>query len=116
MATTGPTAQNNPDFFVGKPILSAYEPYHVLTASQYSSVVQSTPFIRWVQPTPVVVKNIVVQNSFAAGVPGATGQASSGSEAHSYVLSAFLFNRQDYTSNSTVLSFLTSGSFGLSAS
>lgn len=116
MPTTGPTAQNNPDAFVGKVTLSAYEPYGAMTGSAFSSLTPAqAAVVHWVQPNPLIARNMWVVNSLAAGVPTATGQASTGSEAFSYGLTAYLYGRQDYTSNSSVLSHLTSGSFGLTA-
>lgn len=111
------TADSNPDFFVGKPILSAYEPYPAITGQQYSSVAPaSAAVVRWVQPSPIYVKNLVLQNSLGAGVPGATSQASTGSEGFSYALSAFVYRRQDYAANSSNLTHVGSASFGYSAS
>lgn len=116
MAGTGPTAQNNPDAFVGKVTLSVYEPYPVVTGTNMSSLAPaSAAVVRWIQPQPVIVKNMVFYHSLAAGVPAATGQASTGSNAHSFAYSVALYSRQDYTSNSSNLAPVGTASFGLSA-
>jgi|SRR6185312_5548613 len=114
MGNSTPTAWLYPDFFVGKPMLSAYEPYPVLTASQFSSIPPaSAAFIHWNQPAPVAVKNIIVQNTLNASVPQATSANSSGSEAFSYAYSAFIYSRSDYAANSTQLAPMVSGSLGV---
>lgn len=117
MAQTGPFAWYAPDAFVGKPgFLSAFEPYQLITGSAMSSLgPASAAVIHWNQPAPVVFKNVVMEHSYAAGPPAATSQASTGSEAFSYAISAFIFSRQDYSANSSNLSMVVSGSFGLSA-
>lgn len=117
MPVTGPTAQNNPDLFMGRAVLSGYEPYPLLNATSASSVATNNiPVVRWFQPQAVGVKNVIYRQSLSPGVPGATSQASTGSQGLSYAVSAFAFTRQDYSANSTNLSFVQSGSFGLSAS
>src|SRR5437870_5189940 len=115
MRNTGPTAWNSPDYFVGKTqALSAYEPYPLLTGGQYSSLAPaSAAVMHWVQPAPVVFSALGMANSMNVGVPGATSQASTGSEGFSYVMSAFLYSRQDYASSSSNLTTVVSGSFGL---
>lgn len=116
MPATGPTAWNSPDFFVGKTILSAYEPYHVVSNTAYSSESPASNFfVWWNQPVPVAVKNIVYAASMNAVAASASSVASSGSEAYSYAYSANLYQRQDYSANSSNLSWINSASFGLTA-
>lgn len=117
MAVTGPTAWNNPDAFVGRATLSAYEPYALQTGSTFSSTPPaSAAFIRWNQPQPVALGNAYLQASLSASVPQATSQASAGSEGYTYGVSAYLYSRQDYAANSTNLSPVDSASFAISAS
>lgn len=112
-----PKAWDSPDAFVGRATLSAYEPWPIVTGSQYSSVnPASVAVVHWVQPTPIAASNVVVLNTMNVGVPGATSQASTGSLGYSYALSAFMYSRQDYTANSSNLAFVNSGSFGMTAS
>ena len=115
--TYGAQAWDNPDAFVGRATLNAYEPYQVLTGSQYSSIApQSAAVVRWNQPTPVAVKNVMFQASLNAIAASATSANSSGSEGYTYGLSAFLYSRQDYSANSTNLAPVVSGLFRLNAS
>lgn len=117
MATAGPAAWNTPDAFVGRPQLNAYEPYPIVSSTAYSSnAPASWEFVPWIQLQSATVKNLVCAVSMNAVVPGATSQASTGSEGYTYGLSAFLFSRQDYDGNSTNLSYLNSGAFVLTAS
>ena len=114
MGNSTPTAWLYPDAFVGRATLSNYEPWPLISASGVSSAAPaSAPVVHWVQPTPVAFKNIVMQASLSPGVPAATSLASTGSEAFSYALSANLYQRQDYAANISTLTWLTSGSFGL---
>jgi len=118
MAGTGPTAVNNPDFFVGRPgLISAFEPYPIISSTAYSSdAPASFQFIPWVQPTAIGAKNLVFQLSMNAAVPIATSAASTGSEGYSYGFTANIFSRQDYGANSTNLVTYTTASGGISAS
>lgn len=111
----GPSASNNPDAFVGRAILSAYEPYPLISSTAYSSnAPASWNFIPWNQPTPINVSNIVVVNSMNAIAASATSQNSSGTDLYSYQLGATLFSRQDYTANTSNLSALATASLGIS--
>lgn len=97
-------------------ILSAYEPFPIISSSAYSShAPASWAFIAWNQPTAVAVKNLVFANSMNASVPGATSQASTGSEAFSYQMAATLFSRQGYGASSTNISQMATASVGLTA-
>jgi hypothetical protein len=117
MAVTGPTAQNFPDAFVGKVTLSAYEPFPIISSTVYSSdAPASIQFIPWVQPGPVGLRNLIFPVSMNAVVPGATSQASTGSEGYSYGFTANIYSRQDYGANSTNLVTYATGSGGLTAS
>ena len=118
MAGTGPTAVNVPDFFVGRPAaISNWEPYDLISSTAYSSdAPASIQVIPWNQPSAVAAKNLVFQLSMNAAVPGATSQASTGSEGYSYGFTANIFARQDYGANSTNLVTYTTASGGISAS
>jgi len=60
MPVTGPTAWNSPDAFVGRNVLSAFEPYPIVSGTAYSSnAPASIEFVPWIQPTPITVSNIV---------------------------------------------------------
>lgn len=116
LPTTGPTAQRNPDAFVGKVTLSAYEPYPIVSSTAYSSdAPASIQFIPWVQPNQVALKNLVFLVSMNAGVPAATSVSSTGSEGYSYGFTANIYSRQDYDANSTNLVTYATGSGGVSA-
>ena len=115
LPTTGPAAYTNPDVFRGSAV-RAYDPYPVTTGTGYSSHAPATTYFhRVVFPEPIYVQNVNVFKSMNAVVPQATSQNSSGSEGFSYVHYLNVFTRQDYAANSTNLSLLTSGSFGLTA-
>lgn len=116
MGNTTPSAWANPDAFVGRATLSGYEPYPIVSSTAYSSFAPASfQFVPWDQEAPVAMKNVVVLNSMNAVAASATSQASSGSEAYSYMLGASIFSRQDYGANSTNLSFVCGGSVGVSA-
>jgi hypothetical protein len=118
LSATGPTAQNFPDYFVGKSQpLSGWIPYEMISSTAYSSdAPASIQFIPWDQPYPAGVKNLVFQLSMNAAVPQATSAASTGSEGFSYGFTANIFSRQDYSANSTNLVTYTTASGGISAS
>jgi hypothetical protein len=113
------TIPTNPDWFVySGPIVSRYEVQPIVTGTQ---MVSSSPVANGWQimpaslPVPVAVENIWLFKSFNASVPGATSQASTGSEGYSHIHRVVFFNRQDYSANSTNLSYSTSASAGVTA-
>jgi hypothetical protein len=116
-----PTAWVTPDAFgapngVGGAVALRAEVTPYITGSALSSHDVAT---WWFNPvnidTPVAVANLCVYKSFNASVPQATSANSSGTERYSYQHGVSLFTRQDYGANSTNLSCIKTGSFGLTA-
>jgi hypothetical protein len=104
---------------VSSTILSAYEPYPIglyQTGSQVVSYAPSnTVFNRVILPANVAMSNANLVLSFNVGPPTATSTASTGAARYSYAYTMYVFTRQNFSASSTRMSYLTSGSFGLTA-
>lgn len=101
---------------VSRTVLSVWEPYPMVTGSAVSSHAPASFWVnRFVLDDAISFSNVNVVLSFNAGVPAATSVASTGTARYSYSRGFTILTRQDYAANSTRLSFLTSGSIGITA-
>lgn len=100
----------------GERTFSRYDPWPFITGTGTSSHAPASWYFAGVfVPYNLAFSNINILKSISVGVPGATSQASTGTNRFSYSNGITIFTRQDYGANSTNLSYLTTASFGLTA-
>jgi hypothetical protein len=116
MALYGAAAVDYPDFFKGNAAVR-WEGMPYVTGTAFSSHVPASTFFQPVLlPSPLAVAGLYVYKSLNASVPGATSQASSGSNVYSYAHGVSIFQRQDNGANSTNFTCVKTASGGLTAS
>ena len=94
--------------------VSRFEPFPLVTGSAVSSHAPASWYVNAVYiPNPVGVSYINVFKSMNVSVPGATSANSSGTAIHSYSHGITVLTRQNYGTGSTNLSYLTTGSIGI---
>jgi hypothetical protein len=117
-ATSGlQAAASNSGWVIADQALSAWEPFPALVSLAFISRSVGTWYFQKMNlPRMLIVSNLVVHKSFNVTVPGATSQASSGSDKWSYSHGITIFSRQNYGASSTNFTTVTTASFGMTAS
>ncbi len=92
----------------------AFAPYQLLTGSAVSSHVTNSYWFNYVQiPEDLAVSKVNVVKSFNYGLPGATSQASAGSNTWQLSHSLTVFKRSNYAANSSQLASVVNASMGM---
>jgi len=97
--------------------LSQWEPYLLATSTATLSLAPASIWFNTINlPQAVAISKVNLVKSFNMGLCAGTSTGSSCRESFSYSQGFSIFTRQDYAANSTNLSYLTSGSVGISYS
>ena len=97
-------------------VASAYEPFEIFSGTGWSSAAPGSWTVnRIILFDPLTVSNIYFPLSLSAGIASATSQNSSGTERFSYSKGLTVLTRNGFGGSSSQLSYLTTGSFGLTA-